>query len=295
MRIKLILDPWAGRSKGKRFLPQIMKILGRGNLLDVSLTKGPLHACLLAQEIAGRNYDVIVAGCGDGTLNEVINGILRARRDLPLGFIPLGMSNTAAYGLGIPQDPIKACEVILKKRTKRVDLGKFIKPAQHYFLSLAEFGYTASLVHRAESGFKLKSLLGKLYYWLCAYPVVFSYKFSPLTVKIDGIIREGYHVWICNSGFYMGEHRIAPQIKNDDGYLDVCIFEKGGMLNAQRYFYLGVVPDRLPAFPGVRFYRAKRVSITSPEKVPGALDGNPFGFTPAEIEIAPQILPVIVP
>ena len=89
MKIKLIIDPWAGGGRGRRFLSRIVKILGKGNLLDVSLTQGPKGALLFSREAAQNKYDIIVAGCGDGTLNEVINGMLRMRSDLPLGFIPL--------------------------------------------------------------------------------------------------------------------------------------------------------------------------------------------------------------
>lgn len=295
MRIKLIFDLWAGRGTGRRFLSQVKKILGRGNLLDVSLTKGPGEALLLAQEAAKKDHDIIVAGCGDGMLNEIINGILRVRSDLPLGFIPLGMSNTAAWGLGLPQDVSKACRVILQKKIKRIDLGKIIRPVPHYFLSMFDFGYGAALVHQGESSFRLKQLFGKLCYILCAYPVAFKYKFPELQVKIDDGVHKGYAVLVSNSGFYMGKHRIAPQVEIDDGYLDVCVFKKSGTLNMSQYFFSGLMLNKLHDFPGVEFYRARKMSINSPEKVPGQIDGNPFGFTPVEIEVAPQILPVLVP
>jgi len=295
MKIKLIIDPWAGKGKGWRFLPRIVKILGKDNLLDVSLTKGPMGALLFAREAAQKQYDIMVAGCGDGTLNEVINGILQVRKDLPLGFIPLGMSNTAAWGLGLPQDPIKACEIILRRKTKKIDLGKATKPILRYFLSAVDYGYSASLIHRVESKFKLKMLLGKYLYWIYGYPEVFRYKFPCLTVKTDDIIHKCYVVILCNSGFYMGKLKMASKAKIDDGYLDVCIYKKGGAFNTMRYFYSGLLLNKLDTFPDVEFIRAKKINIASSEKVPGQMDGEPFGFTPAEIEVVPQILPMIAP
>jgi len=302
MRIKLILDPWAGRGRGQRFLPRIRESLGKGNLLDISLTKGPGEAILLAQEAARKNYDIVVAGGGDGTFNEVINGILRVRSDLPVGFIPLGLSNNAAYALGLSKDSLKACkacEIILKKKVKRIDLGKVTKPALRYFLTMADYGYAAAVVHDVESKFKvdifrLKSLMGKLFYWINIYLELFKYKFPRIIVKADDIAHEGRLAIVSNSGCYLGDTKVAPQAKIDDGYLDIVIFKKGGAFNMHRYFYLGLLSNRLHALPDVEFHRAKKVSITSPEKVPGSIDGEPFGFTPAEIEVAPQILPVIV-
>jgi YegS/Rv2252/BmrU family lipid kinase len=301
MRIRLILDPYSGRGKGKRFLPHIKKILRKGNILDLSLTKGPGDAFLSAHEAARKDYDVIVAGGGDGTLNETINGILRVRRDLPLGFIPLGMSNTAACAqdMGFPLDPLKACEIILENKIKKIDLGKVTKPVPRYFLSMTDYGFPAAVVHKVESRFKtglfkLKIFLGRFLYWRHAYPEFFKYKFPRIDVKMDNVISEGSTVIVSNNGCYMGNFKIASQAKIDDGYLDVCIFKSKKRLDWHRYLY-GFLFNKLHAFPDVEYYRAKKVSISSSEEVPGAIDGEPFGFAPVEIEVAPQILPVIVP
>jgi YegS/Rv2252/BmrU family lipid kinase len=299
MRIKLILDPYAGGGKGKRFLPQIKRVLGKGNLLDVFLTKGPGQALLSAQEAARKDFNIIVVGGGDGTLNEVINGILMIRSNLPVGLVPLGVANDAAWALGIPMDPLKACEIVLKGKMKRIDLGKATKPNLRYFLSMADYGYVGSVLHKVESKFQLqlfkfKLHLEKILYLINSYIQLFKYRFPSLEVKINDSLHKGYIVVVSNSGYYMGNFRIAPQAVIDDGYLDVCLFKKRGKLDMHRYF-LSLLFNKLYELSDVEFYRGKKVSITSSEKTPGTIDGDPFGFTPAEFEIAPQILPVIVP
>ena len=295
MRIKLILDPFAGRGKGERFLPRIAKILGKGNLLDISLTKGPGGALFFGREAAQKDYDIVVVGGGDGMLNEVMNGILRVRNDLPLGIIPLGMSNTGAWGLGLPQDPIESCKIILQKKVKRIDLGKVAKPVMRYFLSMVDYGFMAEMINRAESNLKLKLAFGTLLYWISSYRALFKYKYPLLKVKADGYSIEGYAAIVSNTGFYWGGRRIALQAEIDDGYLDLCVLKGKTKLDMHRYAFLGFLPNRICTLHDVEHFRTKKVSIISSEEAPGQIDGDPFMGTPAEVEIAPQILPVIVP
>ena len=297
MRIKLILDPWAGGGKGRRYLPRIVKALGRGNLLDVLLTKGgPPEADLIAREVDQKGYDMVVAGGGDGMVNGVINGVLRIGKDLPLGIIPLGMSNTAACGLGLPLNTLKACEIILQRKIKRIDLGKTTKPTLRYFLSILDYGFLASIVNNAEVNVNMRFYFGRLLYWIYAYMNLFKHKFSRILVKIDRNIHECHTAIVCNSGYIWGKRKIAPQAKIDDGFLDVCILKKSTILDIHRYGYLGFLFNKLHSLPDVEFYRAQKISITSSEKVACEMDGQPFGFTSGgDVEVAPKVLPVIVP
>ena len=119
-KVLIIANPTAGSGKGKMHIKSIESFFVRKKIqADIYMTTKPQEATLIAKK--GGNYDCIIAAGGDGTINEVVNGI--AKTKMPLGIIPLGTENVLASALKIPTHPLKACENILKNNPKIIDLG----------------------------------------------------------------------------------------------------------------------------------------------------------------------------
>jgi YegS/Rv2252/BmrU family lipid kinase len=306
MKIKLIINPLAGINAKKHLekfknilgagngLEKFKSILGAGNELDVQLTKKRYDSFYFSQQSAKEGYDIIVAGGGDGTINQAINGIVHSGVNVPVGFIPLGTSNAYAMSLGLPMDPIKACQFILKKNIKRIDLGRTNSGAGfRYFISMAGAGFDAQTVHSVNPTF-VKIFGGILAHIIAgAYSLLTSDR-ARLHVEIDNVKHECYQIFIFNGKFYGGFIKAAPHADMTDGYLDVYLFQKGKKKDVIRYFS-GVVGRYHLKFKDIDYFRAKNVKIVASEEVLVHLDGETIGTLPREFEIYPKGIDVIVP
>jgi YegS/Rv2252/BmrU family lipid kinase len=211
MKIKLIVNSKAGSYKNKiasLLLPKIVKKLKKSGItVDLFFTKKKNDAFKEAK--VSLNYDAIVASGGDGTINEVVNGI--GTSGIPLGIIPLGTVNLLPKELKIPQNPLKACETIIKGNVKKIDLGK---AGEHYFTLMAGIGFDAEVINNMVP--KVKRILGGGAYFFSGIKMLTEYKPTLMSVKIeDTIERMGYFIVVSNAKRYADI---------TDGLLDVCIF-----------------------------------------------------------------------
>lgn len=288
-KLKLILNPIAGGGYGLRILPRAVGLFeNKGFEVDVFKTQSRGEAQIAAADADDR-YSAVVAMGGDGTVNEVMNGVLG--RDVPLGIIPLGTANVLARELRIPLDPIQACYVIAGGNTRKIDAGK---TDHRHFVLMAGMGFDAEVVKRVESN--RKGAISLVTYAVPILKTFWDYGFPELTVEVDGKrVAEGAGlVFVSNTRRYTWTLRITSLARVDDGLLDVCIFPCRDRIGFLKYT-AGTLFWLAYRFSGVLYLRGREVTVTSPREVLYQIDGDLGGSLPARFGVVPQALPVLVP
>lgn len=288
MRIKVIANPTAGRG-GKNTILQAQAYLRlRGAKVDLFETSKRGDALQAAREALNENVDIVVGAGGDGTINEIINGL--AGSNIPLGVIPLGTVNVFALETGIPMDPAAACDVILGGLQKKVNLGRV---NDRYFLLMGGVGFDAYVVYGLD--IRLKRLSGRLSYILTALGRGLTYRSSPLEIELDdGRKVNGYGAVVGNMKYYGGAMSITPFADMERNDLDVCIFKSKGFGNILRYTW-GVMRNRHLTYTDVEYHTVKSLKIKSKGKTYIQADGDVVGQLPAEFSIAEEGITVILP
>jgi YegS/Rv2252/BmrU family lipid kinase len=288
MVVKVIANPTAGRG-GKNTLVQIQTYLRlRGAKVDLFETSKRGDALQAAREALNENVDIVVGAGGDGTINEIINGL--AGSNIPLGVIPLGTVNVFALETGIPMDPAGACDVILEGVPKKVNLGRV---NDRYFLLRGGVGFDAYVVYGLD--IRLKRLSGRLSYILTALGRGLTYRSSHLEIELDnGRKVSGYGAVVGNMKYYGGAMSITPFADMERNDLDVCIFKSKGFGNILRYTW-GVMRNRHLTYPDVEYHTVQSLKIKSKGKTYIQADGDVVGQLPAEFSIAEEGITVMLP
>jgi len=287
MRIKLIANPVAGGNA----LPTIRRaeefLARQGCRVDLTLTGARGDARNAAATARAGGFDRIVAAGGDGTLNEVINGL--APSAIPLGFLPLGTTNVFALEAGIPFDVEKACAIALDGVPRPVCLGL---AGDTRFLLMAGAGFDADVVYRVSG--RLKRWTGKFAYLASALR---SLAGPPPTaievVRADGATLRGYHVIIGNGRLYGGRFSVTPDASLIEEALDVCVFQKPGRLALLRCA-AQVAAGRRLAPPDAEIFKAAEVTVRG-AGVPVQVDGDFLGRLPMTFRALPGELVLLLP
>jgi YegS/Rv2252/BmrU family lipid kinase len=288
VKTALIVNPVSGRIRYPEQIEWLKKELSRrGSRIDVKLTRGPLEGIRLAREAAGEGAGLVVAVGGDGTLNEVINGI--AGTAACLGIVPLGWRNVLARELKIPTRLTGALEVLTGGNVRRIDLGQ---ANDRWFALMAGVGLDGEAVRTVNYAMK-KRLGGYAYQW-AGVQALFRFRPSAFTVRIDGgRLLTGHSAIVSNARYYGGKHRIAPAARIDDGLLDLCLFKRGGRLDYLRYF-MGVIGGLHHRYRDVAIVSLREMEI--PEAgIPVHADGDFIGYTPLAVRIRRRGLSVAAP
>lgn len=288
MRIKVIANPTSGRG-GKDTIHQVQAYLRlRGAKVDLFETSKRGDALQAAREARNEDVDIVVGAGGDGTINEIVNGL--AGSDIPLGIIPLGTVNVFALETGIPMDPARACDLILGGSPKKVNLGRV---NDRYFLLMGGVGFDAYVVYGLD--IRLKRLSGRLSYILTAIGRGLTYQSSPLEIELDnGQKVNGYGAVVGNMKYYGGTMSITPFADMERNDLDVCIFKSKGFGNILRYTW-GIIQKRHLTYPDVEYHTVKNLKIKSKGKTYIQADGDVVGQLPAKFSIAEEGITVILP
>jgi diacylglycerol kinase (ATP) len=239
-KAKLIVNPVAGADTAAALLPRVNERL-RSALgdLDIVMTTGPGDARHAARAAVKAGYDHLFVIGGDGTLNEVVNGVASIDNGLAtttFGVVPLGTGNDFAGALGLPDDPLEAVEALLRGRTVQVDVGQI---NEHRFVNVSAGGFIAEVSDAVQP--ELKTIAGKLAYLIGGAKVLLN--FSPIQVHLrvpsDGVrplsepmgdpmpehaVIQAFAV--CNARLIGGGRLIAPFAAFDDGLLDVCLLDE---------------------------------------------------------------------
>lgn len=229
--ILLIVNPIAGRGKALKSVAKIENDFKTLNIKhDIVLTKRVWHAAELAEEAAKKGYKAVVVASSDGTANEVLNGLMSARKkghtETAMGQIPVGTGNDFAYGMGLPNDMEECIKIITRNNIKKIDVG-FIKggdyPEGRYFGNGIGIGFDATTGFVAS---RIRFLSGMMVYLVAALQTIFIYYKSPrirLTYNSKEIIIEALQVSIMNGKRMGGGFHFAPDGSPFDGLLDLCM------------------------------------------------------------------------
>ncbi|HXI84438.1 MAG TPA: diacylglycerol kinase family protein [Verrucomicrobiae bacterium] len=263
-----------------------------GHSVTVAPTERAGDARLLAARAVQEGFRVIIAAGGDGTINEVTNGI--GTSDAALGVLPLGTVNVFAQELGIPRRIEAAWQVIEAGETRTIDLARAeAGGTTRHFVQLAGVGFDAQAVRVAS--WELKKKIGPLsYVWAGIKTLGTTPAQVEVSVNGSGPRATGAAVLVGNGRFYGGRFALFPKARMDDGLLDVCVFENCGYLDVLRYGQ-GILRGAHIDLGDVEYFQTERLVCTAPGTTPFELDGEDAGDAPVIFSIVPRALRVIVP
>jgi diacylglycerol kinase (ATP) len=282
MRYKLIVNPTSGRGTAEGAIPALEQFL-LSQSLDYELvrTEAPEHAVGLARAAAEDRFDVVVAVGGDGTANEVLNGLMQGKTagvTTPIfGIIAIGRGNDFAYGCGIPAGLEVGCDIIAKGKRKVMDVGLVkggLFPQGRYFGNGVGIGFDAVVGFEA---LKMKRLQGFLSYLVAALKTIFLYYQAPLVKLEYGDSEIQLHtlmVSIMNGRRMGGGFMMAPEAGIDDALFDLCIAEQVSKLGV-----LALIPKFMAgtqaSHPSIRTDRTAAIHVTALEgSLPAHADGE---------------------
>jgi len=299
--VKLILNPAAGRGYGARAEPELRQWLdAEGVEFDMVHTKGEWHAAELARRAAEDGFRTIVSAGGDGTANEVINGLMAASQNgstRRMGIIPAGSGSDFASGVGLPLDLREACRRVAREHFKTIDLGRVTIPGQEprYFGNVVGIGFDGAVLIET---LKMKRLRGLPLYLLAVLKTILL-NFEPplMTIRYDGKEMElpATLVSVANGPREGGGFVIAPNARTDDGLLDLCIAREVSRLRMLRlipHFLRGTHTDLDP----ITMDQAQAATISSPDGLVAHVDGEVLCTDAPQIkcEILPSALELCV-
>ena len=303
LKYKIIANPTSGAGAGGRAIPKIERLLTqRGLDFDLVRTQRQGHAIELAREAAEARFDVVVAAGGDGTANEVINGLVAARQaginGLALGLLGVGRGNDFSSSVGVPHDLDKACQVLAENYRRKIDIGRVtggLYPQGRYFGNCVGVGFDA--IGTIEV-MKLPLWGGFLSFLIAVLRTIFLYDNAPLvTIEYDGntLTQPSLLVSVMNGRRLGGGFYMAPHSEPDDGLFDLCIahaVSKARIFTLLPHFMKGTQFTQEPITDG----RASHISITAVEGVlPAQTDGEIICIDGKhlEIELLPRYLEVV--
>jgi YegS/Rv2252/BmrU family lipid kinase len=261
-----------------------------------SVTLAPTQRAGEAQSLAARavaeGYNVVVAAGGDGTINEVINGI--GPSGAALGVLPLGTVNVFAHELRIPRKLEAAWAVIHGGHTRTIDLAQAqANGSTRYFAQLAGVGFDAHAVRAAS--WELKKRIGPLSYVWAGLKAL-SRSHPPVEVSVNGTgpLGSAVAVLVGNGRFYGGRFALFPKARMDDGLLDVCMFETVGYWDVLRYGQ-GILRGAHVDLGDVKYFQTDNLVCRVTGPTPFELDGEDAGDAPVTFSVVPRALRVVVP
>ncbi|MCL6431603.1 MAG: diacylglycerol kinase family lipid kinase [Anaerolineae bacterium] len=300
MRAYLIWNPMAGQRDVRNALEEAVEVLeGAGWSIRLYDTVHPGDGTRLARAAAEEGAQVALAAGGDGTVNEVVNGLVGT--DVALGVLPVGTGNTWAKELGYPawvppyRHPLReAAQALAESSVHRVDVGR---ANGRYFLLWAGVGFDAEVAHEVESLIEMKRRLGLILYAVSGVSLALSFVGTRSTVVIDGrpFRRRVLMVAISNARLYGGGlFQLAPAAYIDDGRLDVFVFRGHGPTATFQHFFRLLTQYHMRD-PSMDYYRARTVEIYTDRPMAVQVDGEPHGQTPLTAEVVPGALKILVP
>jgi YegS/Rv2252/BmrU family lipid kinase len=251
-------------------------------------THAPGHAVEIAREAAQSGAAVVFACGGDGTINEVVNGL--AYSDSALGVLRGGMGDVFGREVGIPRPPEEALRVLVDGERRRFDLGR---ANERYFLMMAGVGFDADVVRAVPR--LPKRLLGSTSYALWGAWVMARYRSHDVILRIDGEERAARLYWLLlgSTRSYGGVIHIASGAVVDDGVLDAFIFEGRGIVRLVKTA-TRILRHRLEGGRGVTFKRVREIEVVS-SGLGVQVDGEYIGETPMRFTVAPAALDILLP
>ena len=299
----LIHNPNAGNggTGRRRLLEEARRILSRGGMeVDLQETRAPGDATVMAQRATAEGRQLVIGCGGDGTLNEIINGLAAQQNGhrVPLALLPGGTANVLAKEIELPWDIPAAAEKLLDAEVKEIALG-LATPVEtpskaRYFLSVAGAGPDGTIVYSID--LDLKARVGILAYWWQGAREIFRYKYPHFRVVTGKEKLDVSLVVVGRTKHYGGPFRITDEA---DLYADQ--FEIMGLTTRSGFRYLSYLPTlwagKLRGTQGVHYWKAKSIVCEPLDSNPvyAQIDGEPLARLPVEFKIVPRALKLLVP
>ena len=255
---------------------------------SLETTTAPAHATELARDAARRGLDAVVACGGDGTVNEVTNGL--ARSETALAVVRGGTANVWAKEARLPRKPAAAVQLLAEGDVRTVDLGL---AGERYFLMMAGVGFDAAIVRQVSSA--LKRRLGAASYLLHGLRTGLTYRSKPADLLAEDGPISGHLYWLLlgNTRNYAGVLNLTHQAQADDGQLDLCLLRQGG-LPRLAWIALWALLKRHHRRAHVLYRKVDSLEVRTPG-LPVQVDGDYLAETPMRFSVAPGALRVVVP
>ncbi len=292
-RARIIYNPTSGREVFKKHLPETLQRLERaGYETSCHATTGAGDATVAAAAAAERKFDVVIAAGGDGTLNEVINGLVNQKHRPQFGIIPVGTTNDFARAIGIHRSIDEAVDVICAGKTVPLDIGR---ANDKYFINIAGGGRITELTYEVPS--KLKTVLGQLAYYLKGIEMLPSLHPTYVEIEYDGkeLKEEIMMFLITNTTSVGGFEKVAPYASINDGLFDLLVLKKGSVADLIKAASQALRGEHINN-PQILYTQANRIKVKTPEeKLMINLDGEYGGDAPMEFENLYHHLELFVP
>jgi diacylglycerol kinase (ATP) len=286
---------------GKRWPELAHRAAGLGLSGETLFSERPGHVIELAERASRDGAALVVAVGGDGTVNEAVNGLLRAGGSTELATIPIGTGMDFVRTYGIPERFEGAVGTAREGKTRTIDVGRVTyrtwdgAEAERYVANVGSVGMSAAVAQRANAMSKVAG--GRATFFYALVRVFLAWKNTLVTVELDaGERREGrmHDVIVANGQYHGGAMWLAPEAQPDDGLFDVVLIgdiTKRDFMTTAPKIYRGTYL----AHPKVELLRSRAVAVDAPERLPIELDGEQVGTTPVRFEVVPGALRVRVP
>lgn len=290
-RIALIVRPPGDEERVETLRRAVAALRAEGHVVVPRMTFGPGDATRSARAAARRRFDVVVAAGGDGTINEVVNGLAREEWQPRLGIVPFGTANDFARGLGLPSDIEAALRVAVSGQAVGVDVARV---NGRCFVNVSTGGFGADATRAAPQSVKRR--FGRLAYLVSGARRLIVFQLQQARFRADGrVVHDGDFVFFAvgNARLTGGGTRVTPRAEFGDGRLDVMI-----VCGVSRLDFLAMLPDLRRGShmesPGVLYLRASRFEVESPSPVLVNADGEPLEGTSFRYRLMPRPINLMV-
>lgn len=284
--VVFIVNPQASRYSALKLKKAVRLAEKKGLSVEVMFTDAPVSATGLAQKAKEQGASLVVACGGDGTVNEVINGI--ALSSLPIAVLPLGLTNVFAREMGIPINIEDAIETAFSGNVRRISLGavKYSRKIR-YFSMMVGIGFDAMAVREVNS--LLKRVFGKAAYVLSALKCLSVWSPEELHIDADGITLKGFSLVASNISRYAGEMKIAPEASPYEPILYLYLIKTRKRTDILKCAASVVFEMPRPDF--VEYLQARHINVKGQASIHA--DGDYIGESPCEIEAVADALRVV--
>jgi YegS/Rv2252/BmrU family lipid kinase len=285
----LIFNPSAGqKAKSKSLVSTVIRQFER-NGIDITPSPTEPDGSVIHQvrQLLQESPDLLVAWGGDGTINEVVNGMFGS--NVPLGILPGGTANLCVRELHIPRNSVDAIQVISKGNTRTVSVGQ---ANQRYFLLMVGIGFDSEVIKNVD--WNLKRKLGTFAFGISAFWAAQNYDFPKFQIHLDREEKECVFAVISNAREYGAYFILTPEANISDEFFHVCLFKEPGILSMSRYAFHAFRRTH-NLLPSVEVFRATELEATGPERIAVQADGELIGHLPVKLKIHPHSLNVFSP
>ncbi len=299
-----IINPVSGGNKDQQQSRKIIShLVNQGFDIDAKLTYDKGSAINIAKEAVENNYRNIIVIGGDGTLNEVVNGVLQQQTipssEVKIGMFSLGTGNDFIRTMKIPKDYESATDILLQGKTKTIDAGLVSfhidgKKTSRYFINVLGMAFDGAVTESANS---TKGAIGKMTYLKSVVTTLFKYEPTKIKIEVDdvGVADETiYCINIGNCKYSGGGMRMVPDAIPDDGLFDITIMKPlpnlVALANLHRLFN-----GTIKKLKQVTALRGKKLKIYSEPEICAEAEGEFLGWSGFEVNIVPKAITIFVP